>query len=161
MALPEPADMRADDDHSRASGADGVVVCSLPVVVCCWAGCEHPASHAGHDRAAKEPVALGEEPGAQARNNGHRVVIEAAQACLHDVGRAGGAAVNDAAGGGLVTQADGKPGRDRPGAQRENADPAAAGLGPQRLAERQAEGFGRTVDSLPRAGAGRRWMRRQ
>ena len=68
-------------------------------------------------------MALGEEAGAQAGDDGHRVVVEAAQAGLDDVGRVGGAPVDDAAGGGLVTEAGEESGGNRAGAQRENADP--------------------------------------
>jgi hypothetical protein len=44
------------------------------------------------------------------------------------------------------------PRGDRPGTQGEDADPAATGLGPQRLAEGQGEGLGRAVYRLLRAG---------
>jgi hypothetical protein len=91
-------------------------------------------------------VALGQESGAPARDDGHRITVEAAKAGPDDVGRVGGVPVDGSGGGGLVADAGDERGRDRPGAQRDDADPAAAGLGPQRLAERRGEGLGRAVD---------------
>ena len=117
-----------------------------PVVVCSWAGASIlPVIRAmtvrGRNRwpwASKRVRRPGDD--------GHRAAVEAAQAGLHDVGRVGGAAVDNAAAGGLVTEAGEIPGRDRAGAQREDADLAAASLGPQGLAERQGEGLAAVAD---------------
>lgn len=65
---------------------------------------KHLACHPGHDRAREEPVALGKQARAQAMDDSHRVMVEAAQADPDNVGWVGGAPVDDAAGGGLVTE---------------------------------------------------------
>ena len=75
-------------------------------------------------------MALGQESGAQARDDGHRVAVEAAQAGPDDVGRVGGAPVDAAAGGGLVPESGEVPGGGRPRAQSNDADPATSGLAP-------------------------------
>ena len=90
-------------------------------------------------------MALGEDAGAQAGDDVHRVVVEAAQAGPDDVGGVGGVPVDDAGGRGLVAEAGQVSRGDRAGAQREDADPAAAGLGPQRLAEGQGDPLSEAV----------------
>ena len=79
-----------------------MVACLLAVVIRSGAGGEHFACHPGHEGAGEEPVALGEEAGAQAGDDDHRVVVEAAQGGLDDVDWVGHAPVDDAGGGALA-----------------------------------------------------------